>query len=111
MIINEVKFDVDFTDADFLQKIEEGSKKVFEETEKNKNNQLSVADGIRKECEILKDFIDYILGENASEMIFKGKNSLNLCLKAFEDIINERDKQIKNINEFVNKYSPSRIQR
>lgn len=111
MKINEVEFDVDFTDADFLERIEKGSKKVYEETEKVKKIEYTLAEGIRQECKILKDFLDYVLGEGTSEKLFGEKNSLHLCLKAFEDIIKEKEKQVKSINELVSKYSPERVQR
>ena len=111
MIINDVKLDIDFTDADILEKIEQGSKIVYEETERVKNNEYTLAEGIRQECKILKDFLDYVFGEGTSEKLFKGKDSLHLCLKAFADIIRKRDEQAKSINELVSKYSPERVQR
>ena len=111
MIINDVSFDIDFTDADFIEKIETGSKKVYEETEKLKNIDYTLAEGIRQECKILKDFIDYVFGEGTSKEWFGEKDSLHLILQAFTDIINERDKQIKVIDELASKYSPERVQR
>ena len=111
MTINEVKFDIDFTDADFLEKIEKGSKVVYEKTEELKQKEYTLAEGIRQECKILKDFLDYVLGEGTSKKLFEEKDSLHLCLKAFEDIIKERDKQANSINELVTKYSPERVQR
>ncbi len=111
MTINDKKFDVDFTDADLIERIEIGSKKVFDETERIKNEDFSVAEGIRQECKIIKDFLDYVFGEGTSKELFENKDSLNLCLKAFEDIINEKEKQVKSINDFVSKYSPDRVQR
>ena len=111
MTINEKKFDVDFTDADLIEKIEVGSKKVFDETERIKKENFSVAEGIRQECKIIKDFLDYVFGEGTSKELFGNKDSLNLCLKAFEDIINEKERQVKSINDLVSKYSPNRVQR
>lgn len=111
MTINGVNRDIDFTDADLLEKIEEGSKKVYDETEKIKNVNLKLAEGIRQECKILKDFIDYVFGEGTSKEWFGEKDSLHLILQAFTDIINERDKQIKVIDELASKYSPERVQR
>lgn len=111
MTINNVKLDADFTDADLIERIEIGSKKVFDETEKIKNEKFQVAEGIRQECKIIKDFLDYVFGEGTSEEIFGDKDSLNLCLKAFKDIINEKEKQVKSINDFVSRYSPDRVQR
>lgn len=111
MTINEKLFDVDFTDADLIEKIEIGSKKVFDETERIKNEKFDVAEGIRQECKIIKDFLDYVFGEGTSKELFGEKDSLNLCLKAFEDIINEKERQVKSINDFVSRYSPDRVQR
>ena len=74
MIINGVELDIDFTDADFIEKIENGSKEVYQKAEELKQlKQLSLAEGIRQECKILKDFLDYVLGNGTSEKLFKGK--------------------------------------
>lgn len=113
MNINGVELNVDFTDADFIEKIEQGRLKVdgkLEELQKNKNN-LTPAEGIRQECRIVKDFIDYVFGDGTSEKIFGGKDSLKMCIEIFEDIFNERDKQLKSLNERVSLYSPERLQR
>ena len=109
MIINDVSFDIDFTDADFIEKIETASKKVYEETDKLKNEDYTLAEGIRQECKILKEFLDYVLGDGTSEKLFGKKDSLHLCLKAFEDIIKKKEEQVKSINELAEKYSPERL--
>lgn len=112
MIINGVKFEIDFTDADFIEKIENGSKRVFEEAEElKKSKELSLAEGIRQECKILKNFLDYVLGDGTSEKLFKGKDSLNQCLEAFEDIINAKQNAMNNFQTKINKYSPDRLNR
>lgn len=113
MIINGVELNIDFTDADVLERIEIKSEEVLkkcEELGKNKKN-IKPAEGIRQECKILKDFLDYVFGENISEKVFGNKDSLRDCLKAYEDIINERNRQLNNLNEIVEKYSPERVQR
>ena len=112
-IINGVEIDIDFTDADIIEKIDIKRKDVekkAEELEKNKNN-ITPAEGIRQECKILKEFLDYVLGEGTSKKIFGDKDSLRDCLQAFEDIINERNRQLENFKTVVNKYSPDRLQR
>ena len=112
MIINGVKFDIDFTDADFIEKIENASKNVFKEAEELKQNkELSLAEGIRQECKILKNFLDYVLGDGTSEKLFKGKDSLNQCLEAFEDIINAKQNTMNNFQSKISKYSPDRLNR
>ena len=112
MIINGVKFEIDFTDADFIEKIENASKNVFKEAEELKQNkELSLAEGIRQECKILKNFLDYVLGDGTSEKLFKGKDSLNQCLEAFEDIINAKQNSMNEFESKISKYSPDRLKR
>lgn len=112
MIINGVELNIDFTDADILEKIENGSKEIYQKAEELKGNKdLSPAEGIRQECKILKDFLDYVLGDGTSEKLFKGKDSLNQCLQAYEDIINARKTQYDEIQAKVSKYSPNRLKR
>lgn len=111
MTINGINRDIDFTDADLLERIEEGSKVVYDETEKLRNVNLKIAEGIRQECKILKDFIDYVFGEGTSKEWFGEKDSLHLILQAFTDVIKEREKQMNSINELASKYSPERVQR
>ncbi len=111
MLINGVELDIDFTDADTLEKIEKGSKLVYDEAEKLKDATLSPAEGIRQECKILKDFLDYVLGEGTSEKLFGNRNSLKECLNAYEDIVNARQTQINEFQAKISKYSPDRIKR
>lgn len=112
MIINGVELDIDFTDADILERIEKGSKEIYQKAEELKGNKdLSPAEGIRQECKILKDFLDYVLGDGTSEKLFKGKDSLKQCLQAYEDIINARTTQYDEFQARVSKYSPDRLKR
>ena len=113
MFINEVELDVDFTDADFIEKLDQAYKEVNKETNKlqeNKDN-LTPAEGIRQECKIVKDFFDYVFGDGTSKKIFGEKNSLKMCIEAFEDILEERQKQMKTFNEKISLYSPERLNR
>lgn len=112
MIINGVELNIDFTDADILEKIESGSKQIYQKAEELKENKdLSPAEGIRQECKILKDFLDYVLGDGTSEKLFKGKDSLQQCLQAYEDIISAREQQYNNFQTRISKYSPDRLKR
>jgi hypothetical protein len=112
MIINGVELEIDFTDADFIERVEEACKEVFNKAEELKQDKkLSLAEGIRQECKILKDFLDYVLGDGTSEKLFKGKDSLNQCLKAFEDIINAKQNSMNEFESKISKYSPDRLKR
>ncbi len=111
MKINGVELEIDFTDADLLEKIEKGSKEVFDKAEELKTKELTPAEGIRQECKVIKDFLDYVLGEGTSKKLFGDKDSLNQCLNAYEDIINARETQYNEFQAKVSKYSPDRIKR
>ena len=113
MIINGIEFDIDFTDADLIEKIDIKSKEVYKEAEEleKKKKDISPAEGIRQECKIVKDFLDYVFGDGTSEKLFGNKNSLMECLKVYEDIIKERDRQLNNFKEVVDRYSPDRLKR
>lgn len=115
LVINNVELNVDFTDADFIDKVDKASKKVLKnvdelKAEKEKKD-FSAAEGIRQECKILKDFIDDVFGAGTSEQIFEGRNSLMECLQVYEDIINEKQKQNNILENAINKYSPDRLKR
>ena len=113
MTINGVEFDIDFTDADLTERFDKACEQVGEkasELEKNKEN-LTPAEGIRQECKIVKDFFDYVLGDGTSKKIFGKKDSLKMCLEAYEDIVQIRDEQFNDYYNKINKYSPERLQR
>lgn len=111
MEINGTKIDIDFTDAEVIEKIEQGAKKVYEEAAKIKKEKFTPAEGIRQECKLMKDFLDYVLGEGTSKKIFGEKDSLKDCLKAFEDVINQKEEQYNSILNKINLYSPERVNR
>ena len=114
MTINGVEFDnIDFTDADLLEKIDKECIEVDKKAEqlrKDKEN-LSLAEGIRQECKIVKEFFDNVFGEGTSEEVFKGKDSLTECLNAYEDIMNAYQEQYKVYYDRINQYSPDRLER
>ena len=115
MTINGYEFDIDLTDANIVEKMEQGVENLYKEAERLKGlhneEKITTAEGIRQECKVLKDFFDYVFGEGTSEKIFKGKDSLTLCLNAYEDVIKARDEQYNTLNEKINAYSPDRLKR
>lgn len=114
MTINGEEFEnIDFTDADLVDRFDKGCEMVGEKLKelRKKSNDLTPAEGIRQECKIVKDFFDYVFGDGTSEKIFKGKDSLLLCTSAYEDINNIREKQFEDYYNRINQYSPERVQR
>ena len=102
----------DFTDADLLERIEQGRNDVLEKVkELEQIDTLNPVEGIRQECKLLRDFLDYVFGDGTSEKNIKHKNSLKECIKVYEDVFKERDRQLNNLSEVMNKYSPERVQR
>ena len=78
---NDFEREVDFTDADFLDRLEDAKK--------NMNDQLRLvpktgknSDIIRSQVACYRVFYDTLFGEGAGDAIMGGKTSLNICLEA-----------------------------
>ena len=117
MKLGNIDVDFSFTDADDLERFENGAKKVKEISSNYEKQELSVAEAIRKECEIINNFFDEVFGDKISEKIFKGKNDLKEHMELFVDIVNEKVRQTQayqnmyNNIEYNSKYMPNREQR
>lgn len=117
MKLANIDVDFSFTDADDLERFENGAKKVKELSNNYEKQELSVAEAIRKECEIINNFFDEVFGDKISEKIFKGKNDLKEHMELFVDIVNEKVRQTQayqnmyNNIEYNSKYMPNREQR
>ena len=111
MKIRDIEVDFDFLDADDVEKFENECKKVLEESENIKKEEMSLSDGIRKECTIINDFFDNVFGEGISNKIFNGKMNLSEHIKAFDDIVKEKVKQQNDLNNTFERYQPNREQR
>lgn len=114
MKLGNIEVDFSFTDADDLERFENAAKKVKEISSNYEKQELSVAEAIRKECEIINNFFDEVFGDKISEKIFKGKNDLKEHMELFVDIVNEKVKQTQayqnmyNNIEYNSKYMPNR---
>lgn len=117
MKLGSIEVEFSFTDADDLERFENAAKKVKELSSQHKKEELSVAEAIRKECEIINNFFDEVFGNKISEKIFKGKNDLKEHMELFVDIVNEKVRQTQayqnmyNNIEYNSKYMPNREQR
>ena len=75
--IKGVEFDVDILDADVMERLEDAAEKIQkrvneEKAKKHKKN----SEFIRVFNGLTEDFIDEVLGEGASEMIFHGNQNM-----------------------------------
>lgn len=109
MKINGYDLEVDFTDADFIDKIEQSAKIVEENIDTNKPEKMSMAEYIKKECQIVRDFFDNVFGTGTSEKIFGNKYSLSICVSTFQQFIDAKLRQQEELEQIVNKYSPERL--
>jgi len=109
MKINDIELDIDFTDADQIERIEKGADKVRSTINSEKPKEMSMAEFIRQECQIMRDFFDEAFGEGTSEKIFGNKYSLNMCISAFQQIIEAKLAQQDELDKIISKYSPERL--
>ncbi len=111
MKIKNIEIDFNFLDADNVEKFEKEARKVVEKSEQNKKEKLTYSEAIRKECEVVEEFIDNVFEKGLSEKIFEGKKDLLEHIKAFQEIVNEKNSQQAELQSMYNKYAPNRQQR
>lgn len=114
MKILGIEVDFDFADADCLEKFEEQYPKTQKELEEIKYEDDKASKTIRNFCNVIFKFFNEIFGEGTSEKLFKGKSNYQLCLKAFKEIADEKDKQDKAVEDemdYLSNYSADRVKR
>ena len=87
MKIRDIEVDFDFLDADDVERFENAAKRVVEECAYKEKKEMTYAEVIREECNIIDRFFDAVFGNGISEKLFKGKKNLSDHVKAFEDIV------------------------
>lgn len=98
--------DVDFTDADFLDAIDE-AKAAMHEAEQNVPVVGKNSDIIRAQCACFYVFFDTLFGEGAGERILCGKNSIKLCNEAAESLLDFETAEAKKLDDKYDKYVPN----
>ena len=111
MKIRNIEVDFDFLDADDVERFENEAKRVKEECDLKSKQEMTYAEVIREECNIIERFFDNVFGKGISEKMFKGKKNLNDHVKAFEDIINQKNEQQRGLQNTLDRYQPNREQR
>ena len=92
---NDFETDIDFTDADFMEKFEDSYQKMVEESEKAPKK-------------VFNDFYDRLFGNGTSGKMFLGKNSMDMRVKAANSLFDLRNSEQSRYNSMVNKYTPNR---
>lgn len=112
MIDKLKEYEMDFTDAVFIEKIEKAYKELeLKIKEKTGYDELSNADKIKYECNIVKKYIDDVLGENASKNIFGDSYSFRKHLEVLEYFNEKMQESSTALNNKFSKYSPDRIKK
>lgn len=95
--------EVDFTDADFLDRLFYAKKELQKEMGKvPKTGKIS--DAVRAQCACYYSFFDALFGDGAGEAMFEGKNSMSLCIEASEALAAIEDKQLNDYTQKASKY-------
>ena len=95
--------EVDFTDADFLENLEE-AKERLNEAEKKVPKTGRAKDIILQEVAASDAFFDTLFGDGAGYAIRDGRNSIKVCISAMEALNAAEDEDSKEIQQSREKY-------
>ena len=106
--------DLDFLDADVLEKVEAASEKVVNECKKA-GKAKKESEGVRIQCNAIAEFINELFGEGTAEKLIKNGSNLFACINVFGEVIKaiEQSKieQNQEFEKLFSKYSVERIKR
>lgn len=95
--------EIDFTDADFLDVLDDAKVNMAEELKKvpkvGKNSDI-----IRAQVQCYRTFFDTLFGAGAGEAVFEGKTSLEVCLRAASSLVAFEDSESQRIDSQYRKY-------
>lgn len=107
--------DLDFLDADVLEKVEKASKKVFDECKNATKKAKAESEAVRNQCKAIAEFIDELFGKGTAEKLIKNGSNLFTCINVYGEVVSEIEKnkaeQNKKFDSIFDKYSIARIKR
>jgi len=109
--IRDEEFEIDFLDADVMERIEDALQTVEQKNTREAYEGLTQSQLIRKQCGTIFDFFDEVFGDGAHKRIFKGKCNLRDALGAFEAFVQAKNNSAGELKEIADRYSPNRAQR
>lgn len=104
---NDFEIDIDFTDADFMERFEDCYDKMIKESERVPKVG-KVSEITRAQCRVFDNFYDRLFGDGSSAAMFLGKNSMDMRVNAANSLFNFRNSEQSRYNSMVNKYAPNR---
>lgn len=99
----EIEFD--FLDVENMSKYEEALEKYMKDLEEIKGFKGKNSEGFKMLCETVYNFFDEILGKGSAMQILGEKRNFGKCAKAMQEIINEKLKSDKEVEDILEKYS------
>ena len=114
--IRGVDFDIDILDADVMERLEDAAEKIQKRVaEENAKKYKKNSEFIRVFNGLTEKFIDEVLGEGSSELIFGGSQNMMEHMEAYNGIFAAKEEAMSAVTEFTetfqNTYSPNRAQR
>lgn len=110
MIINEVELpDIDIFEADVAEKYEQVLENVSVEAKKLKG--LKTSKMIREQCSLVFNCFNALFGPGTDKKVFGDKVNLLICLKAFEQLVENVNSKKEEMDKLINKYTPNRALR
>lgn len=103
------EFEVNFFDADEMERIETAITKLDSRNQSTDYRGMPQSQAIRTQCGFIFDFFDEAFGDGAHDRIFKGKCDLMMALGAFEGFIKAKNASGNELVPLRDKYSPDRI--
>lgn len=100
----DLEAEIDFTDVDFLERLEEAKALMMEEAKATPKTGKST-DIIRAQCRCYFNFFDRIIGEGAHDAMFCGKTSLNACLDAADALLEFENREATSMSERYSQYT------
>lgn len=100
---NGVEYEFDVSDADDAEKIEKAYKLMTEE-EKNIPKTGKSSDMIRRQCKLIKNFLDRTLGTGAGNNLCGEKSNIHKCYSAYEEFLGFVNRQKGEIIAHGNKF-------
>lgn len=106
LIINNVKFEGDLMDADFMEKFETAMVKMRDSALEAKHQSFpTAAANYRAQCEVVNTCFDEIFGAGTAVKLFGGKMNVMDHLKAIEKVSEWAAGERKALNDLTNRYT------
>lgn len=109
--IYDAEVELDFLDADEMERVEAALNRVTERSKALTVDGLTQSQAIRNQCKVIFDFFDDVFGEGTHKRIFGTKCNLIQALNAFEAFNVAKEASVKEVRAVSDKYNANRAQR